>query len=89
MIVIEELKKFFKDNNGTHYMIKDKDGCMLILKIINHGFEAVNTKEIIEKNFGDILDYSYAGFDRFEFTIRSNPNVSYYLFNYDWGIVSI
>jgi hypothetical protein len=87
--MLEELKKFYRQNDGTYYMITNREDHITILRVDDVGFEALNTKEFIEKNIGDVVDFSYNGDDRFDFTIRSCPNVNYYLFNYDSGIVTI
>lgn len=87
--MLEELKKFYKQNDGTYYIITNREDYITVLRVDDVGFEALNTKEFIEKNIGDVAEFSYHGFDRFDFTIRSSPNVNYYLFNFDFGIVSV
>lgn len=87
--MIEELKKFYKQNEGSYYIITNRTDYITILRVDDLGFEALNTKEFIEKNIGDVLEFDYNCSDRFDFTIRSYPNVKYHLFNFDDGLVSI
>ena len=83
----ENLKKFFKNNDGTYYLITDLQGYTTILRVDDLGFEALNTEDFILKDIGTVEKSFYSESDnRVDFTIKGKR---YYLFNYDAGVVSI
>mgnify|MGYP001297485527 CR=1 FL=1 len=87
MNLLENLKQFYKNNDGTYYLVTDTVGYYTLLRVDDIGFEAVNTEEFVSKHIGTVENSFYSeGDNRLDFTVRGKR---YYLLKFDNGVVSI